>query len=60
MSVRVSAQAQCTVERGRDGETRGQNALNLGLVPCLRRVEKRLFILREQLLALLCILGLAG
>jgi len=58
--VRVAARAQCTVQRGRDGETRGQNVPNLGLVPFRRRLEKRLCISLEQLLALLCILGLAG
>jgi len=45
---------------GRGGETRGQNAPNLGLVPFPGRVDKRVFIPQEQLLALLCILGLAG
>ena len=58
--MRISARAQCPVQCGRDGETRGQNASNLGLVPFLHRVDKRLFISLEQLLALLCILGLAG
>ena len=57
--MRVSVRAQCKVGRGRDGETRGQNAPNLGLVPFPRRPGKRLVILREQLLALLFILGLA-
>ena len=56
----VSARAQCTVQHGQNGETRGQNAPNLGLVRFSRRLDKRLFILREQLFALLCILGLAG
>ena len=45
---------------GWDGETRGKNAPNLGEVPQPRRFFKGLFILREELLALLCILGLAG
>jgi len=38
----------------------GQNARNLGHVPLPRSREKRSFICLEQLLALLCILGLAG
>jgi len=60
MSLRASARAQCQIGRGLDGETRGQNAPNLGRAPFLRRVDQRLLILREQLLAPLCILGLAG
>ena len=48
------------VERDWDGEKRGHNAPDLGPVPFFRRLDKRLLILREQLLALLCILGLAG
>ena len=48
------------IERDWDGEKRGQNVPDLGPVPFLRRLDKRLLILREQLLALLCILGLAG
>lgn len=36
------------------------NAPNLGRVPYHRRLVKRVFILLEQLLALLCVLGLAG
>ena len=58
--MQVSARAQCTGCRGRDGETRGQNTLNLGRVPFPRRLDQRLFILHEQLLALLCIPGLVG
>lgn len=49
-----------TVGRGWDGETRRQNGPNLCHVPFIRRPEKRLVIILEQLLALLCILGLAG
>ena len=57
-----AARAQCMVERGLDGGTRGQNASDLGrvLFPVICPMEQRLLIPREQLLALLCILGLAG
>ena len=34
--------------------------MHLGLVPLLHRIEKGAFILAEQLLSLLCFLGLAG
>ena len=48
------------VRRGWDAEPRRQHAPNLVEIPCVHRVEKRLCISLEQLLALLCILGLAG
>ena len=60
MSVRASARAQCKVGRGLDGEKRGHNAPDLARVPLFCCFDQRLRMLREQLLALLCILGLAG
>ena len=60
MSVQASARAQCQIGRSLDGETRGQNVPDHGCGPVFRCVDQRPLILKEQLPALLCVLGLAG